>query len=248
MSALKLLVVDDEPDIRLELQDFVDELGFECLLAANGQEALSIFKSDRDIHIVLSDLTMPGMTGLELLERIVRDDDTKSRIRRFVFMTGNGDTRAVIEAMRLGASEFMLKPMDLDLLEDILIESREYVLSERFRQLNEQAREAQLAANEVEIDALNRDIRRAYAESLACLARAAEYKDHPPQRRQFFIEPNKFIEVVTPLLDAFAQHRRIVDGWNDGVDTQPLLPILNRCCFYESLRRSLGTGIRRQSG
>lgn len=70
----------------------------------------------------------------------------------------------------------------------------------------------------------------------------------PPQRRQFFIEPNKFIEVVTPLLDAFAQHRRIVDGWNDGVDTQPLLPILNRCCFYESLRRSLGTGIRRQSG
>jgi len=177
MNALKLLVVDDEPDIRLELQDFVEELGFECLLAANGQEALSIFKADSDIHIILSDLTMPGMTGLELLERIARDDDTQNRIRRFVFMTGNGDTRAVIDAMRLGASEFMLKPMDLDLLETILFEAREYVVAERFRLLNEQARDAQLAANEVAIDALNRDIRKAYAESLACLARAAEFKD-----------------------------------------------------------------------
>lgn len=177
MNALKLLVVDDEPDIRLELQDFVEELGFECLLAANGQEALSLFKADSNIHIILSDLTMPGMTGLELLERIARDDDTQNRIRRFVFMTGNGDTRAVIDAMRLGASEFMLKPMDLDLLETILFEAREYVVAERFRLLNEQARDAQLAANQVEIDALNRDIRKAYAESLACLARAAEYKD-----------------------------------------------------------------------
>ena len=161
MKRLKLLVVDDEPDIRLELQDFVEELGFECLLAANGQEALAVFKGSADIHIVLSDLMMPGLTGLELLERIVRDDDTKNRIRRFVFMTGNGDTRAVIDAMRLGASEFMLKPMDLDLLENILFEAREYVLAERFRQLSDQAREAQLAANEVEIDALNRGIRQA---------------------------------------------------------------------------------------
>jgi putative two-component system response regulator len=177
MSALKLLVVDDEPDIRCELQDFAQELGFECLLAANGQEALSVFKEDPDVHIILSDLTMPGMTGLELLERIVRDSDTKNRIRRFVFMTGNGDTRAVIEAMRLGASEFMLKPMDLDLLEDILVDSREYVVSERFKLLNDQAREAELAANAVEISSLNRDIKKAYSESLACLARAAEYKD-----------------------------------------------------------------------
>lgn len=177
MSALKILIVDDEPDIRLELQDFVGDLDFQCVLAANGQEGLQQFRDDPDIHIVLSDLTMPGMTGLEFLERITRDEDTKERIQRFVFMTGNGDTRSVIDAMRLGASEFLLKPMDLDLLEDILVEAREYVLSEKFKVLNAQAREAQLAANEVEINALNRDIRKAYAESLSCLARAAEYKD-----------------------------------------------------------------------
>lgn len=120
---------------------------------------------------------MPGMSGLGLLERIGKDEDTKDRIRRFVFMTGNGDTRSVIDAMRLGASEFLLKPMDLNLLEDILVNAREYVVSERFRVLNVQAREAQLAANEVEISSLNRGIKKAYAESLACLARAAEYKD-----------------------------------------------------------------------
>ena len=177
MNKLKVLVVDDEPDIRLELEDFIQELDFECVLASNGEEALSLFKADESIHIVLSDLTMPGMTGLQLLERIVKDAGTQQRIRRFVFMTGNGDTRSVIEAMRLGASEFMLKPMDLDLLEDILVEAREYVLSERFKILNEQARDAKLAASEVEISSLNRDIKKAYGEALACLARAAEYKD-----------------------------------------------------------------------
>jgi len=177
VNRLKVLVVDDEPDIRLEMDDFIQELDFECVLASNGEEALSRFKADESIHIVLSDLTMPGMTGLQLLERIAKDGDTQHRIRRFVFMTGNGDTRAVIEAMRLGASEFMLKPIDLDLLEDTLVEAREYVLAERFKLLNEQARDAKLAASEVEISSLNRDIKKAYAEALACLARAAEYKD-----------------------------------------------------------------------
>ena len=61
MNRLKVLVVDDEPDIRLELQDFVEELDFQCVLAANGEEALSAFKQDDGIQIVLSDLTMPGM-------------------------------------------------------------------------------------------------------------------------------------------------------------------------------------------
>ena len=61
MSALKILIVDDEPDIRLELQDFVGDLDFQCVLAANGQEGLQQFRDDPDIHIVLSDLTMPGI-------------------------------------------------------------------------------------------------------------------------------------------------------------------------------------------
>ena len=112
---------------------------------------------------------MPGMSGLELLERITKDTDTRYRTRRFIFMTGNGDTRAVIDAMRLGASEFLVKPMDLDLLEDTLVEAREYVTAERFRVLNEQAREAELAATQVEVSGLNRDIRKAYSEALACL-------------------------------------------------------------------------------
>jgi putative two-component system response regulator len=79
--------------------------------------------------------------------------------------------------MALGASEFMLKPLDLDLLEDNLVKAREFVFTERSRLLEEQAKEAKLAASQVEISSLNRDIKRAYAEALACLARAAEYKD-----------------------------------------------------------------------
>lgn len=62
------------------------------------------------------------------------------------------------------------------MLETVLFEAREYVVAERFRLINEQPRDAQLVANEVAIDALNRDIRMPYAEALACPARAAEFK------------------------------------------------------------------------
>ncbi len=174
---MKVLIVDDEPEIREELTEFVGALDYEVDVAANGEEALSKFFADKDISIILSDLTMPGITGLEMLEGINISPEAEDRIRQVIFMTGNGDTQSVIKAMHLGATEFLLKPVDLEQLEKNIHTAREYVAAEQFRRLNEKALAAKVTANEIQIDSLNKDVQRAYAESLAALAAAAEYKD-----------------------------------------------------------------------
>lgn len=174
---MKVLIVDDEPEIREELTEFVSSLEFEVETAANGEEALTKFFADRGISIILTDLTMPGITGLEMLEGINISPEAQDRVRQVIFMTGNGDTQSVIRAMHLGATEFLLKPVDLEQLEKNIYAAREYVASEQFRRLNEQALAAKVTASEIQIDSLNKDIQRAYAEALSALAAAAEYKD-----------------------------------------------------------------------
>ena len=174
---MKVLVVDDEPDIREELSEFVIELGFPVVTAGNGEEALTLFHADESIAIVLSDLMMPGLNGLDMLENMNTSPEGKSRVKQVIFMTGNGNTQSVIRAMHLGATEFLLKPVDLDLLEQHVMAARTYIASERARKASEVALREQLSYSEVEINKLSRNVKRAYEEALACLAAAAEYKD-----------------------------------------------------------------------
>lgn len=174
---MKALIVDDEPDIREELGEFVVSLGLEVALASNGEEALNKFFADPSINIVLSDLMMPGLNGLDMLDSMNHSPEGKDRVKQVIFMTGNGNTQSVIRAMHLGATEFLLKPVDLDLLEQNIATAQEHIASENFRRLNEQALAAKVQADQIAIHALNMDIKRAYGEALACLASAAEFKD-----------------------------------------------------------------------
>lgn len=174
---MKALIVDDEPDIREELSEFVETLGLDIVTAENGQVGVNKFFADPEISIILSDLMMPGLGGLEMLEAINNSPDAADRVKQVIFMTGNGNTQTVIKAMHLGATEFLLKPVDLSLLEQNIVDATEYVAAEKYRRLNEQALSAKVEANAIEINALNKDIERAYKEALACLATASEYKD-----------------------------------------------------------------------
>jgi DNA-binding NtrC family response regulator len=82
-------------------------------IASNGHEALNILNENRNIHIVLSDVMMPGMNGLELLERInFRDNNTI-----VIMITGFSDIESAIEAKRNGAYDYIIKPVDLNRLE-----------------------------------------------------------------------------------------------------------------------------------
>ncbi len=195
---MKALIVDDDADIRDELVEFVQDLGLQVDTAANGEEALAKFYADPSIAIILSDLMMPGLNGLDMLENMNSAPDAKTRVKQVIFMTGNGNTQSVIRAMHLGATEFLLKPVDLNVLEQHVVAAKTKVASERARRAQEDALKEQISSNEAEISALNRSIERAYADALACLATAAEYKD--PETGQHITRIGEYAAVLAKAL------------------------------------------------
>jgi len=108
----RLLVVDDEQDICEFLTDYFTGRGYECLAAMEGEDALSKAKMFRP-HMILLDIRMPGMDGIEVLRRI-RDFDTMVGV---IVVTGVLDEDIGRQALKLGAVDFITKPIDLEYLE-----------------------------------------------------------------------------------------------------------------------------------
>jgi two-component system NtrC family response regulator len=109
MSAGRILVVDDDDNLRWVLQTQLEQMGYAVSTAADGMAALAAI--DREAPaLVLTDLKMPGMSGMELLERIRRDySDTPVLI-----MTAYGTIQSAVHAIRSGAYDYLTKPIDYD--------------------------------------------------------------------------------------------------------------------------------------
>jgi two-component system response regulator FlrC len=101
-----ILVVDDEPAMRLLLSSVLVEEGHDVTAAASGEEALRLI-AKRHFHLVLTDLKMPGISGLELLEQVKRDDPGTA----VIILTAFGTVEGAVEAMRMGAVHYLLKPL-----------------------------------------------------------------------------------------------------------------------------------------
>ena len=108
----KLLVVDDEHDICDFVKSFFQERGYAVLTASSGEDALKMIKSDRP-DLVLLDIKMKGMDGIAALKHI-RDIDKKIKV---VMVTAMEDQDRMDEACKLGACEYITKPLILDNLE-----------------------------------------------------------------------------------------------------------------------------------
>jgi two-component system nitrogen regulation response regulator GlnG len=111
----KLLLIDDEEDVRYSLERTLAADGIELATASSGEEGLKIipkFKPD----LVLMDVRMTGMTGLETLRKI-RANDPKLLV---ILMTAYGTTQTAIEAMKLGAYDYLLKPFDIPKLKELV--------------------------------------------------------------------------------------------------------------------------------
>ena len=121
---MKILVVDDEKDTRVLFEQRFrklirsGELAFD--FAYSGEEALA-YLSEHNLEtvLILSDINMPGMSGLELLKRIKTNFVPPSR--RVMMITAYSDTDNYKEAMSLGADDFLTKPLDFNLLKEKLI-------------------------------------------------------------------------------------------------------------------------------
>ena len=105
----KVLVVDDEETARENLQGLLESSGFAPAVAADGQEALER-AAEQDFAIVLMDIKMPRMSGMEALPKL-----HKQRPDTIIIMTtGVGDAEMAMEAVRLGAYDYLVKPLDFD--------------------------------------------------------------------------------------------------------------------------------------
>lgn len=117
----KVLIVDDEPDIELlAKQKFRKQItsgDFELLFAQNGQEALDLIKKEPSIAVVVSDVNMPQMDGLTLIDKLKKVRPATKTI----IVSAYGDTKTLRAAMNRGVFDFVTKPVDFNELGDAIL-------------------------------------------------------------------------------------------------------------------------------
>ena len=115
MPTKKILVVDDEPEVRQLMEHFLTERGYEVCIAENGRlalAALDTFMAD----VVLLDMHMPEMDGLETLKRLA----VRSPSLPVIMVTVNEDVETTTHLLQMGAADYVPKPFNLDYLEQAI--------------------------------------------------------------------------------------------------------------------------------
>jgi CheY-like chemotaxis protein len=109
MTLGKILVVDDEPEVRDVFLEFLSDRGYDIIPAGSGREALVAFQTYKP-DLVLLDVQMPDMDGVETLRRILTLDPSVP----VIVVTADADPRITSTLLALGAADYILKPFDLD--------------------------------------------------------------------------------------------------------------------------------------
>jgi signal transduction histidine kinase len=119
-----ILLVDDESDIREVLSLALTDLGYRVYEAENGSRALAVFRAVRP-PLVLTDIKMPGMDGIELLQKIKRENlETE-----VIMITGHGDMQLAVRSLKNDATDFITKPINVDALEIAVRRAREKIIT-----------------------------------------------------------------------------------------------------------------------
>ena len=116
----KVLLVDDEVDFLATLAERLETRGLKVDTATSGVDAVAKAESE-GFDLIILDLSMPGIDGLETLKRI----KTKQPDAEIIILTGQGSIRTGIEAMKLGAEDFLQKPVDITELMDKISEAKD---------------------------------------------------------------------------------------------------------------------------
>jgi len=112
---MKILVVDDELPICELLYEFLSQYGFQVNTATSGEEAISLFSKEKH-HVVLLDVKMPDMDGIEVL-KVLREIDDQTEV---IMISAFADEETKRDALRRGASLYLEKPVELERLKNIL--------------------------------------------------------------------------------------------------------------------------------
>jgi response regulator RpfG family c-di-GMP phosphodiesterase len=165
----RVLVVDDEPSIREVLAEGLESYGFPVRMAASAGEAYEVVRGG-GVHLVLSDIDMPGGNGIDLLKRIKALDQDVD----VIMVTGVVDVDIAIRSIRDGASDYVTKPFNL---EEVRI-SVEQALDKRRLILENRAYQLQL---EEMVEERTRELQESYESTLSALVTALDFRDNETQ-------------------------------------------------------------------
>jgi DNA-binding NtrC family response regulator len=113
-----ILIVDDEPIVRESIRDWLQEAGYPVATAESGEEALKMMET-QDFSVLVLDVRLPGKTGINILKEIkTLKPDIKS-----IIITAYPSTELAVEAMKLGAVDYLIKPIAPDELEKLIRET-----------------------------------------------------------------------------------------------------------------------------
>lgn len=112
MTCRRVLIVDDEPKMQRILEIMLTQMGHAPLLAGNGKEALELLQTE-SVDLVISDLQMPIMNGLDLLAQLREQDNNIP----FIIITAYGTVESAVAAMKHGASDYVIRPFDVEAME-----------------------------------------------------------------------------------------------------------------------------------
>ncbi len=113
MEQPKILLVDDEERLLSTTKKLFEKIGIEALTAISGNEALRILET-REVDVIFLDIKMPGMDGMETLKRIKKNHP----LTEVIILTGHATMETAVEGLKLGARDYLIKPVSMkDFLE-----------------------------------------------------------------------------------------------------------------------------------
>ncbi len=109
MDKIKILLVDDDQKLLAGIKKLLTKKGYDVVTASNGAEALEMIRI-QNIHVVILDVKMPGITGIEVLKEIKQDFP----LIQVIMLTGHATVYGVTESLKFGATDYLLKPINIE--------------------------------------------------------------------------------------------------------------------------------------
>ena len=157
VDAAQVLIVDDELEITEELAELLFEAGYSVDTSTDPINAIAMIRNNASISVVITDLSMPNMTGLEMIDEINRILPAERDIAMIV-VTGQADTDRAVKALQLGALDFLSKPIDPDVLIHATERAAETVRLKRLERDFRKQLEHQVLERTEEVQKLSSDL------------------------------------------------------------------------------------------